>query len=93
MTFKESRIYKMKYESLLTTALNKVYRTVSNVIQDATKQVLDPDSKSNIMDVPLNSTDLMDTVFSLYYGKFQSASTKIKLILSHLERKAGTNEQ
>lgn len=83
----------MKYESLLVNALNKIYRTVSNVIVEATKQVLDPDSKTNLVPLHTNSAESMDTAFSLYYGKFQSAATKIKLILSHLEEKSTKNEQ
>lgn len=90
MNFKESRIYKMKYESLLATALIKIYRTVSHIISETTKQVIDPESKATL--VPLNSTDSLDSAFSLYYGKFQSASTKIRLILAHLEEKSDQNE-
>ncbi|KAJ3642789.1 hypothetical protein Zmor_025544 [Zophobas morio] len=93
MSFKESRIYKMKYESLLVNALNKIYKAVSNVIVEATKQVLDPDSKTNLVPLNSNSAESMDTAFSLYYGKFQSAAAKIKLILAHLEEKAEKNEQ
>ncbi|XP_044261076.1 conserved oligomeric Golgi complex subunit 3 [Tribolium madens] len=93
INFKESRIYKMKYESLLVNALNKIYRAVSTVIVEATKQVLDPDSKTNVVPLHSNSAESMDSAFALYYGKFQSAATKIKLILSHLEEKSTKNEQ
>ncbi|RZC32038.1 conserved oligomeric Golgi complex subunit 3 [Asbolus verrucosus] len=92
LNFKESRIYKMKYESLLVTALNKVYKVVSNIILEATKQVLDPESKTNIVPLNSNTAESMDTAFSLYYGKFQSAASKVKLILSHLEEKCDKNE-
>jgi hypothetical protein len=93
MNFKESRIYKMKYESLLVNALNKIYKAVSSIILEATKQVLDPESKTNIVPLHSNTAESMDTAFSLYYGKFQSAASKVKLILSHLEEKSVKNEQ
>lgn len=87
MNFKESRIHKMKYESLLTTALNKIYNFVHNVIVETTKQVLDPEIKTNLFNT---SDSNIDTTFSLYYGKFQSAATKIKNVLTHLEGKTTT---
>ncbi|CAH0558362.1 unnamed protein product [Brassicogethes aeneus] len=92
MQYKESRIYKMKYESLLTTALNKIYNYVNNIVIDTTKHIVDSEMKA----VPLiqNSNEPgMDSAFSLYYGKFQSAATKVKYILMHLEDKEDNSEQ
>lgn len=92
MHFKESRIYKMKYESLLTTALNKIYNYVNNIVIDTTKHIVDSEMKA----VPLTSSSndpSVDTAFSLYYGKFQSAATKVKFILMHLEDKEESSEQ
>ncbi|KAJ8933259.1 hypothetical protein NQ318_017797 [Aromia moschata] len=93
LQFKESRIYKMKYESLLNTLLNKIYEYVNNIIIETTKQIVDPDYKNNVSSQ--NSEDsesLVDSAFSLYYGKFQSISTKVKYILSHLEEHEELND-
>ncbi|KAJ8962991.1 hypothetical protein NQ314_005630, partial [Rhamnusium bicolor] len=94
LQFKESRIYKMKYESLLNTLLNKIYDYVNNIIIETTKQVVDPDFKSHVLlQAPDNTDSLVDSAFSLYYGKFQSVSTKVQFILNNLEEREDRNDQ
>lgn len=94
LQFKESRIYKMKYESLLNTLLNKIYDFVNHILLETTKQVVDPDFKSHVLPQAPNNTEAsVNSAFSLYYGKFQSISAKVKFILSHLEEREERNNQ
>ncbi|XP_023014719.2 conserved oligomeric Golgi complex subunit 3 [Leptinotarsa decemlineata] len=94
LNYKESRIYKMKYESILNNLLNKIYNFVSNLLVETMKQVVDPEIKTHILPQAPNATDsLVDSAFSLYYGKFQSAASKVKHILQNLEEREEHNEQ
>lgn len=89
LNYKESRIYRMKYESLLQTALNQVYEYVNNVITDAIKHVTDPENGAMLLNVENTSNhEAVESAFSLYYGKFQNAACKVKEILAHVENKA-----
>ncbi|XP_072394183.1 conserved oligomeric Golgi complex subunit 3 [Diabrotica undecimpunctata] len=90
--YKESRIYKMKYESLLNNLLNKIYDYVNTVLVETTKQVVDPDFSFQSSQNP-SINNLVDSAFSLYYGKFQSVSVKVKFILNNLEDREDQNEQ
>lgn len=93
LQYKESRVYKMKYESLLTNIFNKIYDYVNHILIETTKQVIDPDSKPQMLaQSSFVKTTLVDSAFSLYYGKFQSASSKVKFILSALEERELNNE-
>lgn len=87
--YKESRIYKMKYESLLNNILNKIYDYVNNILIETTKQVIEPDLKIQTSNAP----NFVDSAFSLYYGKFQSVSSKVKFVLNNLEDREDKNEQ
>ncbi|XP_056630773.1 conserved oligomeric Golgi complex subunit 3 [Diorhabda sublineata] len=90
--YKESRIYKMKYESLLNTILNKIYDYVNTILVETTKQVVDPNVNFQSAQVPhINS--MVDSAFSLYYGKFQSVSVKVRSILNNLEERETRNDQ
>lgn len=80
LNFKEAKVYRMKYESLLSTALSFVYNFVNSVISETTKQIFHAEK----IDTEQES---VDSIFSLYYGKFQSASGKVKLILDYIESK------
>ncbi|KAL1505167.1 hypothetical protein ABEB36_004789 [Hypothenemus hampei] len=88
--FKESKIYKMKYESLLNKALTYVYNYVNDIISETTKQLINSDSlnQKKLMQQLISSSE---SVFSLYYGKFQSASAKVKLIVETVEGKQQLN--
>ncbi|XP_050303587.1 conserved oligomeric Golgi complex subunit 3 [Anthonomus grandis grandis] len=79
LNFKESKLYKMKYESLMVKALSYVYDYVNYILSDTIKQVTNTDIK------PTQTIQAGDSIFSLYYGKFQSVSVKVKLILDFIE--------
>ncbi|ENN79034.1 hypothetical protein YQE_04501, partial [Dendroctonus ponderosae] len=81
--FKESKVYRMKYESLLGTALSCVYNYVYRIVSETTKQLVSVDESQTSANT--------DSVFSLYYGKFQSVSIKVKLILDYIESKNDLN--
>lgn len=79
----------MKFESLLTNALSHVGEYINNVIIETTKQVTDPESNINLLSLENPSSDTsVDTAFALYYGKFQSASFKIREIITSIEDKS-----
>ncbi|XP_066246972.1 conserved oligomeric Golgi complex subunit 3 [Euwallacea similis] len=86
LNFKESKVYRMKYESLLSTALAYVYDFVNFIITDTTKQLFNVEKNE-----PLQQIQTADPAFALYYGKFQSASAKVKLILNYIESKEEFN--
>ncbi|XP_060532022.1 conserved oligomeric Golgi complex subunit 3 [Cylas formicarius] len=90
LTFKEAKIFKMKYENLLSGATTHVYNYVDGVIVASTRQVVSPEFKSHLL--PMTSEAPADSAFSLYYGKFQSASIKVRVILEYLERAETRND-
>lgn len=94
LNYKESRIYRMKYDSLLSTALNHVYEYVNNILIEAIKHVTDPGNESVLLNAE-TSTDHqgVESAFSLYYGKFQNAACKVKTVLSHIEGKIDKHVQ
>lgn len=92
--YKESRIYRIKYESLLSTALNYIYEYVSCIITDAIKHVTDPENESVMLNAENNTNhQAIESVFSLYYGKFQNAAYKVKIVLNHIEDKTNKHIQ
>lgn len=94
LIYKESRIYRMKYESLLLTALNHVYEYVNNIITDAIKHVTDPENGGVLLNTETTSSNqAVESAFSLYYGKFQNAASKVKVVLAHIENKAEKHVQ
>lgn len=94
LNYKESRIYKMKYESLLNNVLNRIYDYINNILIETTKQVIDPEFRAQTVSQTTTASDsLMDSAFSLYYGKFQSISSKLRYILSSIEEREERNEQ
>lgn len=89
LNYKESRIYRMKYESLLSTALNHVYEYVNAIIIEAIKHVTDPENGTVLLTTEKTSNNqAVESAFSLYYGKFQNAASKIKAVITHIEHKA-----
>lgn len=89
LNYKESRIYRIKYESLLSTALSYVYEYVNTLITDAIKHVTEPENGAVLLNAEstAKSDQAVESAFSLYYGKFQSAACKVKTILTHIEDK------
>lgn len=94
LNYKESRVYRMKYESLLSTALSHVYECVNDVITKAIKHVTDPENETVLLNVENNANhQAVESAFSLYYGKFQNAAEKVKTILAHIEDKTDKHIQ
>lgn len=84
----------MKYESLLLTALNHVYEYVNSIITEAIKHVTDPETGGVALNTETNSSNqAVESAFSLYYGKFQNAASKVKVVLTHIENKAEKHVQ
>lgn len=94
MNYKEARIYRIKYESLLSTALMHIYDYFANVIMESTKQITDPENSANLLITESTQNDpAIETAFSLYYGKFQSAASKVEAALKHVEGKVDKHSQ
>lgn len=92
--YKESSIYKIKYESLLATALAYLCESVNNIIIETTRQVTDPENSTNLLNIENPQSDSSkESAFSLYYGRYQNAATKIKASLQHVEDKAEKHNQ
>ncbi|VVC91160.1 unnamed protein product [Leptidea sinapis] len=53
---------------------------VNHILNIATEQVLTPDDPSD--------TDSMDTAYAVYFGKFQAAAPKLKMVISEIEKRA-----
>lgn len=83
----------MKYESMLTTALTYFYEYVNNIVTEATKHITDPEGNASLLSVDAGSGDSVESAISLYYGKFQSAATKVQEILSYIDSKSETHAQ
>ncbi|KAK4871742.1 hypothetical protein RN001_015866 [Aquatica leii] len=81
--FKEARSYSAKFDNVLSKAVILIKKYFNDVIVNATKQVTDPDNKTNL----LTSAEEGESSFSLYYGKFHSAAVKVKPIIKHIEGK------
>lgn len=94
MNYKEARIYRIKYESLLSTALMHIYDYFANVILEATKQITEPETSANLLSADTSHNDpSIETAFSLYYGKFQSAACKVETSLKHVEERINKHNQ
>ncbi|KAK5639286.1 hypothetical protein RI129_011778 [Pyrocoelia pectoralis] len=85
--FKEAKSYTVKYENILAKAVIFIKRYFNDVITNATKQVTDPDNRTNLLAPGNTEGHQVESAFSLYYGKFQSAAAKVKPIISHIEAK------
>ncbi|KRT79928.1 hypothetical protein AMK59_7092, partial [Oryctes borbonicus] len=91
-SFKEAYSYRIKYENLLTTALQNILKTVTHVITVATSQVLNLDNKSLLNLEAKTASPNIDSAFSFYYGKFQNAANKISVVMNHIEKKIEEND-
>lgn len=76
---------------MLVTALQIVFRTVTQVITVAINQVMNLDNKS-LLNVEGKSDANIDSAFSFYYGKFQNAAGKISIVTNHIEGKINDND-
>lgn len=89
--FKEAYSYRIKYESLLLTALQNVVKTVTQIVNTATSQIVNMDNKS-LLNLDAKTSPNVDSAFSFYYGKFQNAANKVSLIMHHIEAKIEDHE-
>ncbi|XP_072946658.1 conserved oligomeric Golgi complex subunit 3 [Epargyreus clarus] len=82
-TFKESHTYLVKYRHLQNRAISLIRSYVTHVLNHATEQVLTPEEPDQ---------ESMDTAYAVYFGKFQAATPKLKMVISEIEKRAETNE-
>lgn len=84
-TFKEAHTYTVKYRHLQSRAISLIRSYVTHILNHATEQVLAPDES--------NENDTMDTAYAVYFGKFQAAAPKLKMVISEIEKRAESNEE
>lgn len=73
-----------------------IYDYFANVIMEATNQITEPETSANLLSTNTESSQsdpTIETAFSLYYGKFQSAASKVETVLKHVELKANKHSQ
>ncbi|XP_015790918.1 conserved oligomeric Golgi complex subunit 3 [Tetranychus urticae] len=80
--YKESEHFIDQYKILQDTALETIKKYVINSIQNAAKSVM-PESGKVLSD--------NDSVFSLFYGRFQSSCARIKSLVTMIEERAENN--
>lgn len=84
--FKESSAYMVKYRHCLQKATQMMRTYVNQIITTAAQQILVPKDQPK---PAVQSSELKlssaDTVFALFYGKFQSYASKVKRITSVIE--------
>ncbi|XP_053613207.1 conserved oligomeric Golgi complex subunit 3 [Plodia interpunctella] len=85
-TFKESHTYLVKYRHLQNRAISLVRSYVTHVLNHATEQVLAPS------DDGCTDQENMDTAYAVYFGKFQAAAPKLKMVITEIEKRAETND-
>lgn len=83
--FKESHTYFVKYRHLQNRAISLVRSYVTHVLNHATEQVLAPNDEDQ------NDQESMDTAYAVYFGKFQAAAPKLRMVISEIEKRAETN--
>ncbi|XP_045457050.1 conserved oligomeric Golgi complex subunit 3 [Melitaea cinxia] len=83
-TFKEAHTYTVKYRHLQSRAISLIRSYVTHILNHATEQVLAPDDS--------NESETMDTAYAVYFGKFQAAAPKLKMVISEIEKRAESNE-
>ncbi|XP_026319834.1 conserved oligomeric Golgi complex subunit 3 [Hyposmocoma kahamanoa] len=83
--FKESHTYLVKYRHLQNRAISLIRSYVTHVLNHATEQVLAP------KDEDPNDQETIDTAYAVYFGKFQAAAPKLKMVISEIERRAAVN--
>ncbi|XP_046966981.1 conserved oligomeric Golgi complex subunit 3 [Vanessa cardui] len=83
-TFKEAHTYTVKYRHLQSRAISLIRGYVNHILNHATEQVLTPDD-------PMEN-EAMDTAYAVYFGKFQAAAPKLRMVISEIEKRAANNE-
>ncbi|XP_059054859.1 conserved oligomeric Golgi complex subunit 3 isoform X2 [Achroia grisella] len=86
-SFKESHTYIVKYRHLQNRAISLIRSYVNHVLNHATEQVLAP------ADEDQTDQETIDTAYAVYFGKFQAAAPKLKLVISEIEKRAEVNAE
>ncbi|XP_052748797.1 conserved oligomeric Golgi complex subunit 3 [Galleria mellonella] len=86
-TFKESHTYLVKYRHLQNRAISLIRSYVTHVLNHATEQVLSPTDEDQ------TDQETIDTAYAVYFGKFQAAAPKLKLVISEIEKRAEVNTE
>ncbi|KAM3959001.1 conserved oligomeric Golgi complex subunit 3 [Aphomia sociella] len=84
-TFKESHTYLVKYRHLQSRAISLIRSYVTHVLNHATEQVLSP------KDEDPTDQEMIDTAYAVYFGKFQAAAPKLRMVISEIEKRAEVN--
>ncbi|KAI1287999.1 Conserved oligomeric Golgi complex subunit 3 [Halotydeus destructor] len=82
--YKEAPYYLEQYTFLLSQALNTVANHVKTSIQQTAKSVT-PSSDANL--------DPEDSVFTLFYGKFQENASRVKTLMALIENRLDKDEK
>lgn len=77
----------MKYRHLQNRAISLIRSYVTHVLNHATEQMLAPKDEDQ------NDQDNMDTAYAVYFGKFQAAAPKLKMVISEIESRAEKNAE
>lgn len=85
--FKESHTYLVKYRHLQNRAISLIRSYVTHVLNHATEQMLAPKDEDQ------NDQETMDTAYAVYFGKFQAAAPKLKMVISEIEARAEKNAE
>ena len=82
--YKESELYLKQFKHLQSQALSTIKVHVINTLQQTSRQVM-PESKEALTP--------NDSVFTLFYGKFQTNAHRIKTLMSQIEERTERSEQ
>ncbi|CAH1639497.1 unnamed protein product [Spodoptera littoralis] len=74
--YKESHTYLVKYRHLQSRAISLIRSYVTHVLNHATEQMLAPKDEDQ------NDQENMDTAYAVYFGKFQAAAPKLKMVIA-----------
>ncbi|KAL4713838.1 hypothetical protein ACJJTC_015492 [Scirpophaga incertulas] len=84
--FKESHTYLVKYRHLQNRAISLIRSYVNHVLDNATEDVLTPKIEDS------SDQEAMNTAYAVYFGKFQAAAPKLKMVISEIESRAENND-
>ncbi|KAI5631800.1 sec34-like family domain-containing protein [Phthorimaea operculella] len=83
--YKESHTYLVKYRHLQSRAISLIRSYVTHVLNHATEQVLAP------RDEDQTAQETIDTAYAVYFGKFQAAAPKLRMVIKEIEDRAEHN--
>lgn len=81
--YKETAIYLKQYKHLQSQALSTIRTHVIKTLQQTSQQVM-PDSKDALAP--------NDSIFTLFYGKFQTNAHRIKTLMQQIEERTNQSE-